>query len=104
MKMTGDLGRHLCRRARLSAQNNDVFSTRYLPVSGRYGHNISDMQILFNKTIEECRQLGARGGRACGRNEHLRKAQTPPPAPSIPPPPAETARQASCCWTRNFPG
>jgi hypothetical protein len=66
------------------------------------GHNISDMQILFNKTIEECRQLGARGGRACGRNERLRKAQAPPPAPSLPPP-AETARQPSWLLDAQFP-
>jgi hypothetical protein len=41
------------------------------------------MQILFNKTIEQCRQLGARGGRAYARNLRLRRSQAsvPPVAP-----------------------
>jgi hypothetical protein len=33
------------------------------------------MQILFNKTIEQCRHLGARGGRAYARNLRLRHAE-----------------------------
>ena len=37
------------------------------------------MQIFFNKTIEECRQLGARGGRAYARNLRLRQSQAPVP-------------------------
>jgi hypothetical protein len=37
--------------------------------------SFSTMQILFNKTLEQCRQLGARGGRAYGRN------LLPPPIP-----------------------
>jgi hypothetical protein len=62
------------------------------------------MQILFSKTIEECRQLGARGGRAFARNQRLRKSpsQTPPPA-LLPDPPAETAHQASLLLDAQFP-
>ena len=46
------------------------------------------MQILFNKTLEQCRQLGARGGRAFARNQRLRKSQTTiPPVAPLPTPP-----------------
>ena len=31
------------------------------------------MQILFNKTIDQCRKIGARGGRAHARNLRMRK-------------------------------
>ena len=45
------------------------------------------MQILFNKTIEQCRQLGARGGRAYARNLRLRQSQAPvPPVAQLPVP------------------
>ena len=30
------------------------------------------MQILFHKTIQQCREIGARGGRAYARNLRLR--------------------------------
>jgi hypothetical protein len=43
--------------------------------------------ILFNKTLEEARRLGARGGKALGRNNRARRARTPAPAPLSPPPP-----------------
>src|SRR5580658_5909917 len=57
--------------------------------------SFSTMQILFNKTIEQCRQLGARGGRAYGRNRRLRQSQAPiPPVVQLPPPPSETVHQA----------
>ena len=62
------------------------------------------MQILFNKTLEQCRQLGARGGRAFARNQRLRKSQTPvPPVPSLPTPPLETVHQASLLLDAQFP-
>jgi hypothetical protein len=62
------------------------------------------MQILFSKTIEECRQLGARGGRAFARNQRLRKSQTQTPRPALlPDPPAETAHQASLLLDAQFP-
>jgi hypothetical protein len=62
------------------------------------------MEILFRKTIEQCRQLGARGGRAHARNLRLRQSQAPlPPAAEIPGPPSETAHQASLRLDAQFP-
>jgi len=62
------------------------------------------MEILFNKTIEECRHLGARGGRTFARNLRLRQAQTPvPPVAEIPLPPAQTAHEASLLLDAQFP-
>ena len=62
------------------------------------------MQILFNKTIPECRQLGARGGRAFARNLRLRKSQTQAPPPALlPDPPAQTAHQANLLLDAQFP-
>ena len=62
------------------------------------------MQILFNKTIEQCRQLGARGGSAFARNQRLRKSQTPvPPVAPLPTPPLETVCQASLRLDAQFP-
>ena len=59
------------------------------------------MQIFFNKTIEECRQLGARGGRAYARNLRLRQSQAPvPPVAQLPP---ETVHQASLRLDAQFP-
>jgi hypothetical protein len=66
--------------------------------------SFSTMQILFNKTIEQCRQLGARGGRAYGRNLRLRQSQAPiPPVAQLPPPPSETVHQASLRLDAQFP-
>ena len=62
------------------------------------------MDILFRKTIEQCRQLGARGGRAHARNLRLRQFQTPvPPVAETPGPPSETAHQASLRLDAQFP-
>jgi hypothetical protein len=62
------------------------------------------MEILFRKTIEQCRQLGARGGRAHARNLRLRQSQAPlPPGAEIPGPPSETAHQASLRLDAQFP-
>ena len=62
------------------------------------------MQILFNKTLEQCRQLGARGGRAFARNQRLRKSQTSvPPVTPLPTPPLETVHQASLLLDAQFP-
>ena len=64
----------------------------------------SEMQILFNKTLEQCRQLGARGGRAYARNLRLHKSQPPVEAVAkIPGPPIETAHQASLRLDAQFP-
>jgi hypothetical protein len=62
------------------------------------------MQILFNKTLEQCRQLGARGGRAFARNQRLRKSQTTiPPVAPLPTPPLATVHQASLLLDAQFP-
>ena len=62
------------------------------------------MPILFNKTLEECRQLGARGGRAYARNLRLRRSQAPPqPVTQVSGPPSETAHQASLRLDAQFP-
>jgi hypothetical protein len=41
--------------------------------------------ILFHKTPQQLRLIGARGGRAFGRNERARRALLPAPAPTVPP-------------------
>ena len=62
------------------------------------------MEILFRETIEQCRQIGARGGRAHGRNLRLRKLQMPPqPVAQTPAPPSETAHEASLLLDVQFP-
>jgi hypothetical protein len=62
------------------------------------------MQILFNKTIEQCRQLGARGGRAHARNRRLRKSPAPvQPVAQLPDLPSETAHEASLRLDVQFP-
>ena len=42
--------------------------------------------ILFHKTPQQLRRIGARGGKAFGRNERARRARLPAPAPAAPPP------------------
>ena len=62
------------------------------------------MDILFRKTIEQCRQLGARGGRAHARNLRLRKFQTlVHSGAEIPGQPSETAHEASLRLDAQFP-
>ena len=64
------------------------------------------MPILFNKTLPECRLLGARGGRAYGRNLRLRKSQTPslpPPTTRTFRPPPQTTHEASLLLDCQFP-
>ena len=62
------------------------------------------MDILFRKTIEQCRQLGARGGRAHAHNLRLGQSQAPVlPVAEIPGPPSETAHQASLRLDAQFP-
>jgi len=63
------------------------------------------LQILFNKTIPQCRLLGARGGRAYGRNLRLRKLQALP-TPATPPPSQQVLQsihEASLLLDRKFP-
>jgi hypothetical protein len=61
--------------------------------------------ILFNKSPEQLRLLGARGGRAYGRNQRDRRARMPTPPASVPGrvAPSETAAQASSLLDAQFP-
>jgi hypothetical protein len=62
--------------------------------------------ILFNKSPEQLRRLGARGGRAYGRNQRVRRAQMPtPPAAGalLPAAPCETAAEAIAVLDAQFP-
>jgi hypothetical protein len=61
--------------------------------------------ILFNKSPEQLRRLGARGGRAYGCNQRVRRAQmpTPPSADAPPAAPGETAAEAIAVLDAQFP-
>ena len=65
------------------------------------------MQILFNKTLPQCRLLGARGGRAYGRNLRLRRLEAkslplpPPVAPLLSRTP-QSVHEASVQLDRQF--
>ena len=62
--------------------------------------------ILFNKTPLQLRLLGARGGKAFGRNERLRRALLPPPTPasvSLPAVPLHTTAEAVAALDARFP-
>jgi len=61
--------------------------------------------ILFNKSPEQLRRQGARGGKAYGRNQRLRRAQVPTP-PTVGPlaaAPGETAAEAIADLDVQFP-
>jgi hypothetical protein len=61
--------------------------------------------ILFNKSPEQLRRLGARGGRAYGRNQRVRRAQmpTPPAAGALPAAHGENAAEAIAVLDAQFP-
>jgi hypothetical protein len=62
--------------------------------------------ILFNKTPLQLRLLGARGGKAFGRNQRLRRALLPPPTPatvSLPALPRQTTAEATVALYARFP-
>lgn len=61
------------------------------------------MQILFNKTIDQCRRIGARGGRARAHNLRMRKAQIASKTPRVPANRPETAAEAIALLDRQFP-
>ena len=69
-------------------------------------HTITTYPILFNQTPESLRRIGARGGRARGRNWCLRQRATPlgmaahAPAPQCP---LETTAQAIAALDAQFP-
>jgi len=48
--------------------------------------------VLFNKTAEQLRRLGARGGKIFGRNRRARRAAMLPPPPA---PPGAEARETT---------
>jgi hypothetical protein len=65
----------------------------------------SHSHILFNKTPQQLRCLGARGGRAHARNQRARRAllsALPQPVPSRATP-AETAAEAIAVLDAQFP-
>ena len=61
------------------------------------------MDILFNKTLEQCRLIGARGGRARARNLRLRQVPPSPPVAPPPQPTRQTAHQTSLQLNAEFP-
>lgn len=61
------------------------------------------MQILFNKTIDQCRKIGARGGRAHARNLRMRKLRVAPKPAGPSAPQLETAAEAMVLLDRQFP-
>lgn len=61
------------------------------------------MQILFNKTIDQCRRIGARGGRAREWNLRMRKLRPVPRSAAVVVPRLETAAEAIALLDRQFP-
>jgi hypothetical protein len=61
--------------------------------------------ILFNKSPEQMRQLGARGGKAYGRNQRARRALAATPPETVPPAavPGKTAAQSIHSLDAQFP-
>ena len=61
--------------------------------------------ILFNKSPEQLRRLGACGGKANARNQRARRALVPTPLPPATPRPVpgETAPQAITVLDAQFP-
>jgi hypothetical protein len=62
--------------------------------------------ILFHKTPQQLRLIGARGGKAFGRNERLRRALLPPPTPAtvaLPAVPRHTTAEAVAALDNRFP-
>lgn len=72
-------------------------------MNGVAGESVNSYShILFNKTPELLRRLGARGGRAHARNQRARRALLVAPSPPVPPP-AETAAEAIAVLDAQFP-
>src|ERR1700683_3962923 len=61
--------------------------------------------ILFNKSPEQLRQLGACGGRANARNQRARRALVATPPEAVPPPamPQQTTAEAIHLLDTQFP-
>ena len=64
--------------------------------------NLEFGKPYHNKTIEQCRAIGARGGRRSAMNRRLRCVARPPVL-SRPAPVPETAREASMLLDQKFP-
>lgn len=58
---------------------------------------------LFNKTADQCRLVGARGGRARARNRRLHRAAPLAPTDPAPEPDQETTHEASLLLDERFP-
>jgi len=58
--------------------------------------------ILFHQSPADLRRLGARGGKAHGRNQRARRALLPPPVPPRPVP-QETSAEAIARLDEQFP-
>jgi hypothetical protein len=71
--------------------------------------NLERGSILFNRTIDQCRSIGRRGGRARARNLRARKTSLAA-VPVGSQPEVETARQAieridaQCPWLKGCEG
>ena len=62
--------------------------------------------ILFRKSLEQCRQLGARGGRTFARNQRIRRLERRSVLENVPTqvdPTLETAAQAIAMLDAQFP-
>ena len=61
--------------------------------------------ILFHKSLLQCRSLGARGGRAFGRNQRARRAVLPTPPAAVAPNAAlpESTAEAVAVLDARFP-
>jgi hypothetical protein len=69
-------------------------------------HTMPDSSyILFHKTPIQLRLIGARGGRAYGRNLRARRALVSTPAKALPPQPAprQTTAEAIAALDSGFP-
>ena len=65
---------------------------------------MSDFPILFNKTMDDLRRIGALGGRAHARNFRARRQAAPQsPLPPAPLTPMETSAQAIGALDAHFP-
>ena len=66
--------------------------------------NLERGSILFNRTIDQCRSIGRRGGRARARNLRLRLMQKRE-SPRLAPPKhlPETAHEANALLDERFP-
>ncbi len=71
-------------------------------VSGR--HDQLPPYILFNQSPEDLRRIGARGGRAYGRNRRALRAQGPKPLEAVarPVPQLETTAEAIAALDAQF--